>query len=361
MPVFNAERYLRPAIDSILAQTFSDFEFLIVDDGSTDRSRDIVAAYADPRIAVVDQGRNQGLAAALNRGLQLARGEYVARHDADDVSAAVRLEQQVRFLRDHPDVAVLGTQGFLLDEGGRVTGTVDRSLEHASIRWAALFDNPFIHSSVMFRRGAIASVEGGVEARFDGFCEDYALWSRVLAAHPVRNLAERLVSYRVLATSLTANMHERAPGDPARVTFAAKLRPIIERNLRATLPDADFPETDASLLTGFVLGLDSASIDGFMSLYFRMLERFRVLHPDASRSPDFRRTLARQFDAIACRLLPQTRRLALRVYAEGVRREPSVMAALSWPRALALVILGRAGRRRLGRRGRPRSVFADHT
>lgn len=357
MPVFNAERHVRAAIDSVLAQTFENFEFLIVNDGSSDRSREIVAAYADPRITLVDQERNQGLAAALNRGLQLSRAEFVARQDADDVSSPRRLERQLQFLRDHPDVAVLGTQGFLIDEDGRVTGTSDRSLEPASISWYHLFDNPFIHSSVMFRRQAVAEAAGPFEARFDGYCEDYAVWSRVLSAHAGRNLPDRLVSYRVSPSSLTANLQDRPPGDPGRQAFADRFQEVIAMNLSAAFPDERFSDADAALASRFVLGLDRQSLSAFLTLYFRLLERFRARHPRAARSRDFQRTLARQFDALAYRARPRSRWLALRVLAAVLRHEPSVMTALSWPRTLALLLLGRTGRRRLGR-GRTRVVFA---
>src|SRR5256885_481813 len=102
MPVYNAERHLREAIDSILAQTFSNFEFLIMDDGSTDGSIDISRSYADPRIRVLAEP-HEGVVSVLNRGLVEARGEYIARMDADDVSEPRRLSRQLAYLRSHPD------------------------------------------------------------------------------------------------------------------------------------------------------------------------------------------------------------------------------------------------------------------
>jgi glycosyltransferase involved in cell wall biosynthesis len=127
MSVFNGEEYLRAAIDSILAQTFSDFEFIIVDDGSTDRSAAIVRGYDDPRFVLLSQ-ENRGVAAALNHAMSRARGEYIARQDADDVSLPERFAQQVQWLEAHPEVSALGTGAVLIDPQGRPFSRVNPSV-----------------------------------------------------------------------------------------------------------------------------------------------------------------------------------------------------------------------------------------
>src|SRR4051794_29608800 len=109
LAVYNGERYLREAIDSILGQTFQDFEFLIINDGSTDSTREIILSYHDPRIRLVDNEDNIGQTRSLNRGLALAAGQFVARQDADDISEPERLASQVAFLEIHPEVVLLGT------------------------------------------------------------------------------------------------------------------------------------------------------------------------------------------------------------------------------------------------------------
>ncbi|HKQ33129.1 MAG TPA: glycosyltransferase family A protein, partial [Thermodesulfobacteriota bacterium] len=109
MTVYNGEKFLNEAIDGILNQTFRDFEFLIINDGSTDGSREIIKSYKDPRINLVDNESNIGLTASLNRGLSLAGGEYIARQDADDISLPERLEKQISILERNPDIALLGS------------------------------------------------------------------------------------------------------------------------------------------------------------------------------------------------------------------------------------------------------------
>ena len=109
MPAYNAEKYINEAIDSILAQTFTDFEFIIIDDGSTDSTCAIVESYSDSRIRFFKNEHNLGVAATLNRGLDLARGEYIARMDADDISLPTRFEKQAAYMDSHPDVVVCGT------------------------------------------------------------------------------------------------------------------------------------------------------------------------------------------------------------------------------------------------------------
>ena len=192
MPVYNAEKYLRSAIDSILAQTYRDFELLIIDDGSTDGSRDIVAGYADSRIRRVENGQNRGLIATLNRGLDLARGEYIARMDADDVSLPERFERQVDFLEAHPEIGACGTWFEKVTERGSTTLRMPDS--PGLIRLFLLFDNPFLHSSMMLRRRLLE--EHGL--RFDPaypHSEDFDLWVRCSALTELVNLPEVLVRY----------------------------------------------------------------------------------------------------------------------------------------------------------------------
>src|SRR6266498_4162605 len=150
MSVYNGERYLSEAIDSIINQTFADFEFVIINDGSTDSSREIINAYRDPRIRLVDNSQNIGLPKSLNLGLALARGEYVARQDADDISHPTRFEKQVEYLDDHGEVVVLGTRVWNMDESGRIYHSPlwDHSCTDVGIRWLCMFESPFTHSSV---------------------------------------------------------------------------------------------------------------------------------------------------------------------------------------------------------------------
>src|SRR5471030_1969141 len=160
VPVYNDERFLREAIDSILAQTCRDFEFIVIDDGSTDESPSIVASYTDPRIRLIRTGAQSGVAAALNAGIRAASSDLIARQDADDVSEATRLERQIAAFRARPQLALLGTQATIVDASGAVRGRTERSLDVAALRWYALLDNPFIHTSVMIRRDVVDACGG---------------------------------------------------------------------------------------------------------------------------------------------------------------------------------------------------------
>jgi glycosyltransferase involved in cell wall biosynthesis len=155
MSVYNGARFLREAIESILGQTFRDFEFLIVDDGSTDDSREMILSYCDPRVRLVINDRNVGLPRSLNRGLDLAQGEYVARQDADDISESARLAKQVAFLDSYHDVALLGTWYRKIDEGGRIIGDRQLPCDHVRIRWCQLFFCPFVHTAIMLRKSPV--------------------------------------------------------------------------------------------------------------------------------------------------------------------------------------------------------------
>lgn len=179
MAVYNGMPHLREAIDSVLGQTFTDFEFLIVDDASTDGSGECVASYRDPRIRLLRNERNLGQTGSLNRGLETARGGYVARLDADDVCLASRLERQVNVLRARRDVAVLGTWMYDIDVGGARTALVSRQWEDAGtyLAWLLLEICPLWHPTVMFRRDAVVEV-GGYNESFR-IAQDYDLWIRL--------------------------------------------------------------------------------------------------------------------------------------------------------------------------------------
>lgn len=202
LPFFNGAGYLRQAIDSVLAQSFADLELIAVDDGSTDDSAAIVAGYSDPRIVLLRQ-ENHGLPATLNRGIAHARGRYVARQDHDDVSLPDRVAKQVAFLDAHPDIAMVGTWAAILDASGQATRFHRHPCDPATLKFELLFDNPFVHSSVMIRRSVLDEVGGYATDRSRRFPEDYELWSRIARRRPVANIPEVLLLYREVAGSLS--------------------------------------------------------------------------------------------------------------------------------------------------------------
>ncbi len=196
MPVFNGERFLAEAIESILSQTFTDFEFIIVDDGSQDRSAAVAGSYAqhDERIRFVRLERNVGEADARNHGFARARGELIATMDCDDVSLPQRLQRQVDYLRGNPSVGVLGTGAQAVNEELRPLFNFDLPQQHALIVMNLFVGSFFIHPSTMMRRDAVADVGGYETSRRTA--PDTELWSRLMWRTRFANLPERLLLYR---------------------------------------------------------------------------------------------------------------------------------------------------------------------
>jgi len=328
MPVYNTERYLRPAMESILAQSYEDFEFLIINDGSTDDSRKIIASYADKRIRLVDNESNLGQTATLNRGLCLAESELIARQDADDISHRRRLEHQVAFLRDHPDVTLLGTRGWEINEHGQRIRPVDVPCEDRSIRLDWIIDNRFIHPAVMFRKKVILDELGGYDETFS-YCQDYDLWSRVPLTHRVGNLSCRLVNRRVHASSMTETMHKIS---------AVERRRVIRRNIDAIFGAQAASDKEVDLIARFGLGFDEDSLDAFLDLLKRLLQYYLRFFPETVGSVDFRRTVAQRYAQLAKMAMRTNPSLVWRVLAESVPYYPVLTVSLSWLSARTFAI-----------------------
>lgn len=194
MSVYNGEDYLRESIDSILGQTLTDFEFIIVDDGSVDGTSKVLNSVSDPRVVRINNQKNFGLSASLNKGISIARGRYIARMDADDISLPCRLEKQMVFMEEHLDIAVCGTWVELI---GDVQATVwKHPLEYSGIYSRLLFSNPLVHSSVMIR----ASAFHANRLLYDDtvrFAQDYDLWSRSIEKFRFANIGQVLLYYRI--------------------------------------------------------------------------------------------------------------------------------------------------------------------
>jgi len=200
MPVHNGEAFVADAIESILDQTFRDFECLIIDDGSTDRSVAIIEGYGDSRIRLVRNEQQIELIRTLNRGLELARGKYVARMDADDISLPERLERQVGFLQANPGVGACGTWVVAMgDREGEIWGCPESAEE---IRCRLLFGAALAHPSVCMRRDAFARHRLQFDEAYP-HAEDYQLWRRASEIFPLANIGEVLLRYRIHAGSVS--------------------------------------------------------------------------------------------------------------------------------------------------------------
>jgi glycosyltransferase involved in cell wall biosynthesis len=194
-PVYNGVRWLRIAVDGILNQTLKDFELIIIDDGSTDGSFEVLKRYRDSRIRLYHQ-ENQGMTKTFNKGLGLAKGKYIARQDADDISEPRRFEKQVNFLEAHPEVALVGTWARIIDEASCLTGEViELPTEPEEIRKRLYLNNCIAHPTVMYRSSIIKDLGGYNENYY--IAQDYDLWLRIIdQGYDIVNLPEFLCLYR---------------------------------------------------------------------------------------------------------------------------------------------------------------------
>ncbi|QSV56226.1 MAG: glycosyltransferase [Dolichospermum sp. UKL201] len=200
MPVYNGEKYLDTAIKSILNQTFTNFELVIVDDASTDSSVKIINSYQDERIKLIQNNINLGIPTTRNKCLQASSGEYIAVLDCDDYAYPSRLAEQFEFMENNPDFGMVGSWVELMDDHDNLTGEVWNEEEpDQKIPCRLLFHNYFAHSAVLMRRSAINAVEinGEVYRKDYPNAQDYDLWVRISKKFKVWNLPKVLIKYRV--------------------------------------------------------------------------------------------------------------------------------------------------------------------
>lgn len=197
MPVYNGEKYLKEAIDSILSQSFKDFELLIINDGSSDNTENLLKSYNDFRIRIIDNKTNKGLIYSLNLGIKESKGEFIARMDADDISYPDRLKIQYEFMKDNPDVCVCGTGFQSFGESNFI---------HSQNKQITIFNliknNPVAHPTVFIRKSILFKYN--LEYSYDFFaCEDYELWSRIILVSKIVNIPNILLKYRTHNTNVS--------------------------------------------------------------------------------------------------------------------------------------------------------------
>ena len=275
MTVYNGERYLKEAVDSILDQTFTDFEFIIVDDGSTDGTAELLAAERDSRIRVWRSAENIGRPRALNVGLELADGAYLALLDSDDVALPHRLERQVSFLDEHRQIGILGSPCLQMDAIGRVLSVLEVPTTNLQIRWKSLLAMPFANPTVMMRPDVLArsglKYDEGLQ-----LAQDYDLLTRALNHTQGANLDEPLVLRRVHGGSISGKRR----GLQQRNSDMIALRTIREQ-----LPGFAITSQQVSRLRALFSGEGKLPPDldakrpVLAQLYLDLLEAFAELHP----------------------------------------------------------------------------------
>lgn len=229
MPVYNGERFLRESIESVLNQSFPDFEFIIINDGSKDNSLNIIKEYGnkDNRIKIIDQ-ENTGIVGALNNALKISKGEFIARMDADDISEKERLEKQYDFLQKEK-AYLCGTWAKIIDENGRETG---QKFNYPKKKWLQnkfylIRGNPFIHPSVLFSKKIYDREKDDQGNLYRNFkhVEDYELWSRLVPKYRSVNIDEYLLKYRIHDNQITrqTNFSMRVSGIKIRMLGILRL------------------------------------------------------------------------------------------------------------------------------------------
>jgi hypothetical protein len=231
LAVRNGGSDLPKAIGTIFAQTFVNFELIVVDNGSTDGTSSFLQSIDDPRIRIFHHAE-PGLAGTLNYGIARARGRYIARQDHDDWALPTRIERQVRFFDAHPDHALVGTRAEIWVGDTPSHRYHDHPTEDTALRFGLLFNNPFVHSSVMIRKSALDEIGVYTTDPARQPPEDYELWSRIARRFRVANLPERLTIYREVPNSVS-----RVGDNP----FLRNLVVISSENL-ALATGADKPE-----------------------------------------------------------------------------------------------------------------------
>jgi glycosyltransferase involved in cell wall biosynthesis len=194
LPVYNAEKFAHEAINSILKQTITDFELLIINDGSTDRSNEIIEGFKDSRIKVIQNQKNLGLIGTLNKGFNLAKGQFIARMDADDISIPNRFEKQLAYLTNHPEIDILGTQIKVFGTENYISKF---NTDQEEIEIQLYFESMINHPTVMIRREFLVKHKLKFDTQFP-HCEDWGLWLNSLSYHAkFKNLPDILLNYRV--------------------------------------------------------------------------------------------------------------------------------------------------------------------
>jgi cellulose synthase/poly-beta-1,6-N-acetylglucosamine synthase-like glycosyltransferase len=258
MAVYNGGEYLRAAMDSVLSQDFDDLEFVIVDDCSTDETPAIIASFGDPRVIYVRNNKNLGQTASLNVAIQRARGEFLARIDADDLHLPGKLRTQIEYLRAHSEIAVLGTWAEKIDPAGRVIGIHPAAVEEQDVRFRICFRSPVCHISVLMRRDPVRAL-GGFDLKYR-YAADYALWSELMRAGCViSNLPSVLAQYREYPQSTGAASKAGVGGEESAA--------IIRENAR-TLAGVDLSQARARTIALMLfpeVGLSRADILGAYS------------------------------------------------------------------------------------------------
>lgn len=217
LPVYNAEKYLRESIDSVLNQTYTNFELIIINDGSTDDSENIILSYDDSRINYIKKN-NSGISETLVQGIQLSNGKYIARMDADDIAFSTRFLKQVTFLEKNKEYILVGSAVHYIDDSGKFVGRSIPYMSDSSIKYNLRFGSVIAHPSVMFLKEAYLKTHG-YNKEIKGMFEDYLLWLEMSKQGKFYNFHSPLIAYRINNNSWYFKINQEELGVLMRKAF----------------------------------------------------------------------------------------------------------------------------------------------
>lgn len=243
MPVYNGQDYLKSAIESVLNQTYSNLDLLIINDGSTDDSDKIITSFSDNRIIYIENESNLGLIKTLNKGLKMIEGEYIVRMDADDICLPHKIEKQVDFMDDNKHIAVSGTSVKKFNKSGFLKQEYVRTAPE-DLKTQLLFGSPLRHPTVILRNSIFVKEEYGYDIMLDTV-EDYGLWEEIAENYPLSNLKEPLLEYRINNQGITQQAEKK-------IVFRDNQHKIIYKRIFKTL-EINVSEKDLQLYREFVM------------------------------------------------------------------------------------------------------------
>jgi len=246
MSVYNGQTYLREAIDSVLNQTFSDFEFIIINDGSSDNSLSIIQSYTDKRIVVINNDGNKGLIYSLNMGLEIAKGKYIARMDADDICMPERFDLQVKQFENHPNAVISGSDYYLLDgeKNTYIKNINDSDFQKAVLLFTPCFCHPTVMMKNVFKDHQVFYDKDFIHA------EDYKLWTDLRAFGEYLNIDKPLLKYRHHASQISNQKNE------SQLVISKRIREIYLEKLKFKLSEKQFDVLNAIGSNTFITSFD---------------------------------------------------------------------------------------------------------
>ncbi|MGF3141080.1 glycosyltransferase family 2 protein [Facklamia sp. P13064] len=207
LPAYNAEDYIKDCIDSVLSQTYHSFDFLIIDDGSSDKTVEIIEKYNDSRMKLIKNERNLGIVETLNKGLNLIKTPYIVRIDSDDIMSKNKLEKQINFIKRNNHIAVLGTQAIHFNNDSKFIGFSRMPLSTKKIRTYLLFANPIYHPSVLINNYIFKENNFKYNKLYQG-SEDQDLWIRIIEKYDIVNIPNYLLKYRINMSGITQTLNK---------------------------------------------------------------------------------------------------------------------------------------------------------